>query len=162
MNDTTRKLFQLIFREAHVIDFDFSIWDKQISLVVIGGLVDGNFEGSGPIHRVAFIDVDEIQWKSHHLGIVLDSEEEHCQWVIVDFRIWEEQENYAIQLKSVAPPCPDLNIRCRTIAISEVNIEDINEVNPKWNRPSCPLARPGFEELSAQLRVKKEGKKGRN
>jgi|LSQX01.1.fsa_nt_gb hypothetical protein len=155
MDVATRKLFPVIFQEAHVIDCDLSKWDKRLRLVVVGGLVGDNFDGQGPIHQIDFVDIEEFQWKSYHLDVEL-SVDQHCQWVIMDFDIQRRGGSFVITLQSVAPPCPGLSIACRDIAINELDVAIINRVNPKWNRPYAPLARPGLEELATIQRGKQE------
>lgn len=152
MELSTRKQFDVIFQEAHVIDFDFSKWDREISLVVIAGLIGSNFDGKGPIHNVRFQDVKEIQWTSTHLEVQLDSDNKHCQWVIMDFSVQKVGGILSILLDSVAPPCPKLRIDCRDVKIHELGSEIVDSVNPLWNRPYSPLARPGLEELSKRCR----------
>ena len=151
MDSFTKELFDVIFQEAHVIDFDFSKWDKEVSLVVIGGLVGANFDDQGPIHRVAFYGVKEMRWESTHLGVKLESDDQHCQWVIMDFDVKETEGFLSVFLNSVAPPCPKLTIVCCNVEIREISASTIDRVNPSWNQPYSSLARPGLEDLSRQF-----------
>jgi hypothetical protein len=151
MNDATEKLFKIIFQEAHVLDFDFSKWDKRIRLVVVAGLTPENFNAArGPLHNVDFLDVAELIWKANHLDVVLDNPEAHCQWVIEVFDLETERSFYRIALSGFGPS-PALTIICRDIAISEMSPSVVDQVNPDWNNPYRPLARLGFQELLARI-----------
>ena len=150
MNQKTQKLFEGLFQEAHVVDIDFSKWDKWIRLVVVGGLHPENFNGRGPLHSVDFIGVEELSWKSHHLKVKLPPNK-HCQWVIMDFRIKQDNDWYVISLLSVGLlPTPDLTIRCQDVKIAELSPDIVDEVNPDWNNPYRPLARLSIQEIFAR------------
>jgi hypothetical protein len=146
MNSGTRKLFDVVFQEAHVVDFDFSHWDRRLRLVVVAGLTPGNFDGRGPLHNVDFVDVAELSWHANHLNVKLDSPDEHCQWVIMDFNVEQGGAGERITLSGFGPT-PRLEITCRDVRISELDPKVIDRLNPDWNSPAMPLARPGFEEL---------------
>ena len=152
MNETTQKKFEIIFQEAHVVDVDFSKWDKWIRLVVVAGLMPGNFNGYGNLHNIDFMSVAEWSWKANHLDVVLDSPEHHCQWVIMDFCLERGDKFNVISLISVAPPCPDLKITCKDVEITELSTDAVDTVNPNWNTPYQPLARPSFQELLLRVR----------
>lgn len=151
MDRQTERLLKIILQEAHVIDFDFSKWDRYVGLVVVGGLIPENFEGQGPVHCINFLDVKEIYWQSRHLGIELGADNKHCQWVIMDFTIDKNAEGFLrFHLRSVAPPCPDIIISSRDVEVHTMSVADIDKVNPTWNRPYCPLARPSLQELASR------------
>ena len=154
MDDQTRNLFNIVFQEAHVVDFDFSQWDRRLRLVVVAGLFGENFEGRGPLHNVDFIRVKELSWHATNLDVVLDSPEEHCQWVIMDFHVGKQDQFDSIKLFSFSPT-PTMQVTCSDVQISELDPDVVDRVNPEWNRPGCPLARPGFEELLRMLKDQK-------
>jgi hypothetical protein len=154
MDAQTRKLFNIVFQEAHVVDFDFSQWDRRLRLVVVAGLFGENFEGRGPLHNVDFIRVKELSWHANHLGVVLDSPEQHCQWVIMEFQVEKRLECYSIKLSGFGPT-PMMEVTCSDVQISELDAGVVDRVNPDWNRPYCPLARPGFEKLLRMLKDQK-------
>ena len=142
------KLFNVVFQEAHVIDFDLSQWDRKLRLVVSAGLVGENFAGYGPLH---VIDLKSFSWKSNHLDVVLDEPDQHCQWVIMEFAVERRAEFDLIRLSGFGPT-PEVELECRDVAISTLDPSVVDAVNPAWNRPYGPLARPGFEELLGILR----------
>ncbi len=151
MKAETRELFEIVFQEAHVVDFDFSQWDRRLRLVVSAGLVGENFEGRGALHNVDFVGVKAISWQANHLDVKLDSSEQHCQWVIMEFDIERSGEYEHIKLSGFGPT-PSIGIVCKSIAISELDPRVIDQLNQNWNQPYRPLARPGFEELLAMRR----------
>jgi hypothetical protein len=146
MDARTRKMFQIVFQEAHVIDVDFSKWDRRLRLVVSAGLVGDNFQARGPLQNIDFVDVSELQWRTHHSGIALDSSKHHFQWVVMEFSL-QRRDGYDIVRLSGFGPAPALDITCRDVRISELDPSVIDRLNPHWNEPYRPLARPGFEEL---------------
>src|SRR5262249_1312881 len=141
MDAQTRKLFNIVFQEAHVVDFDFSQWDRRLRLVVVAGLFGENFEGRGPLHNIDFIKVKELSWRANHLDVVFDAPDQHCQWVIMDFQIERQAEFYSIKLSGFGPT-PTMEVTCGDLQISELDAGVVDLVNPGWNRPYCPLARP--------------------
>jgi hypothetical protein len=143
-----RKLFDVVFQEAHVIDVDFSKWDKRIRLVVVGGLVGDNFDGRGPLHNVDFSGVKSFTLHANHLDVEPESEDTHCQWVIMEFSVHSEGAFSRVTLSGFGPT-PLLVIVCRAVTISELNPDFVAKVNPLWNRASAPLARPSLDELIA-------------
>ena len=163
MNTPTRKLFNIVFQEAHVVDFDFSQWDRRLRLVAVAGLTPENFQGRGPLHMVDFIKVKELTWHANHLNVVLASPEDHCQWVIMESQVKKRGEFYSIRLPGFGPT-PTMQVTCSDVHISELDVTVVDRVNPEWNRPGCPLARPGFEDLLRLMRSstkKEEKRKGR-
>lgn len=153
MDRTTRRLFNVIFQEAEVLDFDFCKWDRYVRLVVLGGLLPENFNGRGPlrIHNVDFLDVAELMWKSMHLGIVLESPRHHCQWTIMEFKVVRKGKCKVITLSGFGPS-PRLRIVCRDVKITEMWADVVDALNPHWNAFSAPLARPSLEELGKRMR----------
>lgn len=143
MDVQTQKLFEIIFQEAHVIDFDFSQWDRRLRLVVVAGLHEKNFEGRGPLHNVDFRDVKTFSWHANHLKVQLASQDRHCQWVIMEFDREKSGEFEKITLSGFGP-ASRLEITCKKIAVSEMHPKIVDQINPNWNRPYCPLARPGL------------------
>lgn len=87
MRAASRKLFDVIFQEAVVLDVDFFEWDKFLRLVVDAGLVPRNEDEASPIYNVDFLYIDEILWKSNHLRIQLDAPNQHCQWTIMEGKL---------------------------------------------------------------------------
>lgn len=146
MDGSTSKLFEVIFQEAHVIDFDFSHWDRRLRLVVVGGLVGENFSGQGPLHNVDFVGLREFHWLAGKDAPLLTSGPEHLQWVIMESQIARSGEFHRFRLTGFGAT-PSLEIECRELQISELDPKVVDRVNPHWNRSSSPLARPGFEDL---------------
>lgn len=154
MKSQTRELFNVVFQEAHVIDFDFSQWDRCLRLVVVAGLVKTNFSGRGPLHNIDFVDVVEVSWRGNHLDVKPDASGEHCQWVIMDFNVAEDVRGDRITLTGFGPT-PRLEIVCGAVQISEMDPSVVDQLNPEWNGPAMPLARPGFQELLGLIRHKR-------
>ncbi len=152
MNRYTKKLLRAIFHEAHVVDFDFSQWDRRVRLVVIAWL-GKTFPRHGPLHNVDFVGVKSLSWESRHLGIVLDAPEQHCQWDIMESKTRGCIGDYSVRLSGFGPT-PELTIKCKDVAVSNSRFAVINRVNPGWGDPYKPLARPGLEELCKVLRRK--------
>jgi hypothetical protein len=148
VDDKVRRKFDVIFQEAHVIDFDLSQWDRRLRLVVVAGLVPGNFHGGrGPLHNVDFNGLQELVWRVSADGPQeLESPNHHSQWVIMKFDVYEQLQADKILLAGFGPT-PTLEIVCSDVAISELDAKIVDRVNPSWNKASSPLARPGFEDL---------------
>ena len=146
MDDDVKALFDVIFQEAHVVDFDLSKWDRRLRLVVSAGLVGDNFDGVGDLHVIDFLSVKSFGWESNHLDASLSDPEQHCQWVIMEFSV-EKRDGFDHVVLSGFGPTPEVEILCRDIEIATLDPRIVDAVNPEWNRPYCPLARPGLEEL---------------
>src|SRR5581483_4740785 len=65
---TLLKLFKQIFSDANVIDVDFSVWDKSISLIVVADHVDSPAVPVLPVFAVDFIAVHIFNCAFHHIG----------------------------------------------------------------------------------------------
>ena len=150
MNASARKLFNVVFREAHVMDFDFSEWDRRLRLIVVAGLTPENFDKDTTLHAVDFDGVEELSWRANHLHVKLNSPDQHCQWVIDEFEVRKRFVGDYIALYG-SSPCPRLELLCRDVRIATMDPRLVDRVNPPWNRPWAPLCRPGIEGL-ARLR----------
>ncbi len=69
----------------------------------------------------------------------------------MDFGIKETDGVVDVELKSIAPPCPNVVIKFSDIEVSTLRPEVIDEVDPAWNRPYGPLARMNLSSLREQL-----------
>ena len=149
MKKEDKILFEKIFHEAVVYDVDFSKWDKFIRIVVAAGALNSSFSSRyAAMYNVDFFKVKEFWWEFKYSDIKLESPVHHCLWTIMDFN-WVKNSNgaYLFHFKSISSPDPDVKIVCRKLCISEMNPENINIVNPGWDRPYAPFARPNIEEL---------------
>ena len=153
MDAQTKRLLQVVFQEAHVVDIDFSQWGRFIRLVVSAGLVRDNFEGRGTLHCVDFIEPVNVNWSTGSWNFPLESTEQYYQWVIVELEVEKDEGLDTIRLSGVGPS-PTMEVKCKSVVISEFDAAIVDAVNPSWNEPYGPLARPGFRELHA-LVVKK-------
>ncbi len=147
VNALDKKKFDIIFHEAVVIDLDFSNWDKYVRLVVVGLSIPVRTQESYALYRVDFCDLEELHWKSNHLGIELESESHHCQWTIFEADLHKARSHYEVELSGVTAPSPLLQLKCGSIRISEMHKGTVDRVNPGWNRSSAPMARPGLDEM---------------
>lgn len=140
-------LFQVVFQEAHVVDFDWSEWDRRVRLVVIAGLFGANFHGRGPLHNVDFEDVESVAWLARHRDVRLETPNAHCQWVIMEFSRNRTGALERITLSGFGPT-PRLEITCGRVTLSELEATDVDRFNPAWTRAGAPFARPSLDDLA--------------
>jgi hypothetical protein len=149
----TRKLLERLFSfasDAEVIDFDFSKWDKEVSLVVL--VNDAwNGQGRGNFQRVSFFFVEELNWKSNNSDNFIPVDN-HRGWLVDQIEISEESGFIVAKLRGMAAS-PDITIKCDRIEIVETVPWIIEDVNPNWRPPGSGLARPGLEELYARIKA---------
>jgi hypothetical protein len=66
----------------------------------------------------------------------------------MDNRVEKSRDGTVVRLLGIRPS-PEIEIICKDISVSKLDNSVVDRVNPKWNRPYCPLARPSLEELGA-------------
>jgi hypothetical protein len=148
-----REKFDAIFRDATVIDVDLSQWDSRIRLVIVALEEKEAPEGSRlPIYAVDFIQASELHCRFRHWDISEKfSPEGHFQWNVYEVSVSGEADSYVISLSS-SPQLPMMTIRCKDVEISPIAHSVLDMVNPGWNKPRQPLARPGILELAEKRR----------
>src|SRR5262249_22681408 len=99
------RLFKTIFHEAHVVDLDFSQWDKFVRIVAVGRVVPTRQGGRWRTFNVDFVDMAEFVWRSNHLGIPM-GEGEHCQWTVDDYDIKQTASRIVVTLSAPRAPAP--------------------------------------------------------
>jgi len=148
-----REKFDAIFRDATVIDVDLSQWDSRIRLVIVA-LEETDVPEGGrlPIYAVDFIEASELHCLFQHWDVARKfSPEGHFQWSVYKVSVSERAGSYVISLSS-SPQFPVMTIRCKDVEISPIDNSVLDMVNPGWNKPRQPLARPGILELAQQRR----------
>jgi hypothetical protein len=143
LDSATKRLFTAIFHDAHVFDVDFSHWDRWVRLVVFGGVAKPDFNAEGVFHKVDFVDVVELTWKTNHLGVEPDR---HFQWGIAKSAIVKLPGRIRIALSGVGC-APALSLVCCDVQISEMSTDTLTALNPHWRKPYQPLVRPDIEGL---------------
>lgn len=151
MDRKLQELLTRIFYEGHVVDFDFSKWDHFVRLVVVASAFPLQADQRFPLFNVDFSGVMEIRWKGNHIGIELAEPWHHCQWCTMEYECRQTGDGYEIQINDVGVASPTLIIHCKSVAVSRSVNDWVDEINPYWNRPYGPLARPSIEELAADM-----------
>jgi hypothetical protein len=158
MPDESIELFKSIFHEAHVVDIDFSKWDDFIRVVAVARAMPRGEEGGRfPSYQVDFCDVESFTWRSNHLGVELDEADQHCQLTIMDYSAKKTKAGYVFELRGIRPS-PIIKIVCRRLDMSRIDNSVIDAVNPRWNEPYGPLARPGIEDLFADRKCRPQAR----
>lgn len=153
MSGETENLFSIIFCDAQVIDLDFSEWDKQIRLCVVG--LDVAYPSENlPLFVVEFKRVAELNFTFNHLDIELEKKHHHFQWNIHDFR--KKNVGGALQIELIGSGAsPNIKIICESYDIRPLQRSMLDSLFPQWDEPFGPLARPGIE---AMFRIVEESK----
>jgi len=144
-NQFNHETFRRVFSDAHVIDVDFSEWDKQISLWALADHYE-NWAGRCPCVVVEFRRVREFSCSMPEPDLTPESPGEHLQWNIYEFVADDHGSALYFRL-SGSPSSPILQIRCDSVSIRAVPIDALDAVCAGWNRPFAPFARPGIDRL---------------
>lgn len=152
MEENSLLLFKRIFHEAHVVDIDFSKWDKFFRFVTVASAFPPEADGRYPSYQVDFCGVESFAWRSNHLDVELE-EGQHCQFTVMDYAIRRTSSGYAFYIFGRSPE-PTIQIFFRGFRISKIPYAAIRTVATDDDTPYGPLARPSIEELSARLGVK--------
>lgn len=145
-----RRTFERVFSDAHIIDIDFSEWDKKIALWALADHYE-DWTHRCPVVVVEFHGILELACKMPPREFGLDAPNEHLQWNIDDFEIDEQSSNIRIRLFGSASS-PSLTIECETITFRRASSDTLDQTFPGWNRPYSALARPSIDEISGQQR----------
>lgn len=141
-------LLKKIFSDAHVIDVDFSRWDKAISLAVVADHVKSTTPGDLPIFLVDFIRVQRFACDFNHLtadlGSYFDEEAMHIQWRIDALGISIMDGLVSVSLSEHGSVLPKLEILCENISTRPVENSLLRNLFPDRGLPHSGLARPGI------------------
>lgn len=144
-------LIEDIFSDAHVVDVDFSGWDKAIDIYVLADHVPRVGGDLLALFRVSFVRVDSFLFEtSPGLGRAQThlTADEHVQWRIDDCRIREEGGQTTMAFAG-SESSPRLEIVCGEVEVQPVAHSVFDELFPNWSRPRSGLARPGPLRMKA-------------
>jgi hypothetical protein len=141
-----RDKFENVFRDAHIIDVDFSVWDKLCRFVVVAREETAEEGERLPIYNVDFHGVRSIDFAFNHWGLALESG--HFQWNVHDIVLDKEDCLLRIRLAG-SRHLPLTEIVCADVLIEPLDISVLDQTFPGWSQPSSPLARPSIEALAA-------------
>lgn len=150
-----RRLFEQIFSDAHVIDLDFSQWDKFVSLCVVADHIDVSTSSRLPLFLVHFQRVSKFFLTFNHLEVTLKDADKHFQWNIDDFRIKKTKDRFVISLFGSAN-WPHLIVECQDILFRRISNAVLDSLFPGWNAPYKGLVRPGIETFREEKRKRKK------
>jgi len=143
-----------VFRDAQIVDVDFSLWDERCRFVVIA-LEERPQTGKRlPLYSVDFVCTERITFAFSCQAVPRG----HLQWNVDEMDISTSDKALRIRLSS-SPQFPVVEVHCRDVVVSPCDPADLDFLVPGWNMPGAPLARPGLEQLAnaARARVRSSG-----
>lgn len=147
MTNEQFELLERIFSDSHIIDIDFSEWDKKIAICLLADHYrDYSKEKRKPVLIIDFIKVHEFNVKFNHFHIKLDNPNKHIQWPTDTIEIKNKSGFYEITIYEM-PRFPKLSLYCELIEIEEIPIIWLDNLFPGWGKPFSPLARPGISKM---------------
>ncbi len=153
MKNFDENLLLRVMSDAHVIDVDFSDWDKCVRFYVLADHMEP-VAGELPLYVIEFEKPMAANFSFNHHKVNLDSGL-RFQW-----RIDEVDLNESSGLINVTFRChntqPRVEIVCDSIGLRQISIGILHRLFPGWNKPNSPLARPSIEKLSAMCFSGKE------
>lgn len=152
MDEKQEKLFRTIFSDAILIDLDFSVWDKYISILLIADHLSSSFSKvRRPVFKVNFVKAENINIKfRHHESYIYENDPmKHYTWALDRFTINQSDDNkYSITLSQLGVQ-PILEVTCRNIDIREIDPKILDTITPNWFKPYTPFARRDIESIYA-------------
>jgi len=145
MKNEQLEVLERIFSDAHIIDVDFSEWDKKISICLLADHYRV-YRKNKPVLIITFFKVHELIVKFNHFDIVLDNPNDHFQWIVDEFDIKKNKGLYEIIIFGPIQ-FPKLSLNCESIEIEEIPIKWLDKFFPGWSKPSAPLARLGISKM---------------
>lgn len=139
-------LLRSIFLDAHVLDLDFSRWDRSVKILVVATEMPADSEKRLPVFVVDFLAVTELSVKLSHLDQPL--EEGHYQWRAHSFKLSRRGEKTHLVI-SGSKQFPVLALTCGDIQVRTVDQRALTRSFPGWDRPGGPFVRPGIEDVLA-------------
>ena len=144
--------FCTIFKDAELIDLDFSNWDRFIRFVVISDHVDGVWiNNRRPIYNVDFVAVKSISFNLLNPIPKLENPEDRCVWHVHEYRINRENDCYHIAFQGLGPS-PETQIVCEEIHITYVLHDTLDKHYGNWNKPRSGFVRKSIEELTKKTK----------
>lgn len=144
-----------VFSDAHVVDVDFSEWDRFISIVVVADHLPP-VRGRLPLVCARFFEVEMMGFCFPRHFREYPRRGQHFQWMIS-----------SIESKVVAhgvrfcfcgdDAMPKIEIVCGGVELSRISRNLYQKVNPGWDRPFGGLARPGIQRLNAVMSKNGQG-----
>ena len=150
-----RETMQRVFSDAHVVDVDFSHWDKHIAIWVLADHLEDWTERC-PLVVVEFIGVRECSMRFNHYADGVGDPDQHVQWRIDDLEILDRGGLCLTRLYS-GHTAPHLEILCERIEIRKAAHSILDSCFPGWNKPYSALARPGIEGIANILQSRPRG-----
>jgi hypothetical protein len=152
-----RNLLERVFSDAHVIDIDFSSWDKHISILVVSDHYEARSDRCSVL-VIEFRNVRVFACSMPQPEMRLDEPERHLQWNVDDFEIQELNATIRLRLFG-SPSSPILNVECEGIEIRPVSNRMLDETFPGWNRPFAGLVRQSIEDTAKKYFASKNQNK---
>jgi hypothetical protein len=146
-NDMNKEFLNDVFRDAHVVDLDFSVWDHLVSMVVVAVEASAFPRRRLPLYIVEFQRVHRMEIGFSHYGVQIESG--HFQWNVYGAEIDGAVGSLRIRLSS-SNHLPVAHIECEAVDIRPLENELLDKRFPGWNRPGSPFIRPGVEELAKE------------
>ena len=152
------KILGRVFSDAHVIDIDFSSWDKHVSLLVLSDHYEA-WSDRCPVVLIELRNIREFAFRMPQAEIGWTNRRGTFQWKIDDFEI--QELNSAIRLRLFgSPSSPVLNVECEGIEIRPIPARILDESFPGWNRPFAGLVRQSVENIAKSFHENKRGHGG--
>ncbi|MEL6338544.1 MAG: hypothetical protein AAFQ65_01415 [Myxococcota bacterium] len=132
--------FARVFSDAHILDLDFSLWDENLSVL----LVADHFEASGPaVLVVTFRAVRHFSVVYNHHDIELENG--HFQWLIHEAREHPPTHKGRRSTRlSGHHASPVTEIEFDDFEILEVDQSLLDRIAPGWREPGGPFVRRGW------------------
>lgn len=144
--ESSVSVLRRLFSDAHVIDVDFSTWDRSFVLCIVGGHAGESAERL-PVLAIHFLAPSSVEIRFRHHGVHLKDEAAHFQWNIEDIRLEPAANTWTVELVG-AGASPFVRLQCRDVEIRQLPSDQLDRLFPGWNAPYRPLARPGIEALA--------------
>jgi len=145
-----RSLLRRILSDAHIIDVDWSEWDKLIRICALADNLEPPTDGRKQAVAIDFVGVTSISVAFNHVGLMM-APHEHVQWRVDDFALETTSAGVRISFWGLSRS-PKMDIVCQQIRVEPFSVSILDELFPDWDRPSRALARPSLEKLAATAR----------
>lgn len=139
--------FGRIFSAADVVDLDFSLWDKYVTLIVF---TDHWVEWKNNLEPLAAVYFENVMHFSSNFPPIetqMENPQTHLPWHLSGSEIEERKSSLHFQM-SGGDRSPSLSIECKSIRMEELSPAFLDDVYPNWKRVGSGLARPGIIELA--------------
>lgn len=133
-----------VFRDAHVVDVDFSVWDREVRLVVVAVEETASAPKRLPVYEVSFQGVTTFTGNFPQQTRPLAHQ--HRQWNIYGVEVTTLQKSIRLFFAGSSQD-PALEVVCQDIVVASLEISILDQLFPGWARPGAALARPSIREL---------------